>query len=341
MQVLVTGGTGFIGSHAVAAFVAAGHRVRILARRRSRVEEVLGVHGVTVDDVIEGDMADPDAVARALEDCDAVLHAAAAVGVASGSMEAVAGNEAGTRTVVGQAVDAGCDPVMYTSSVAVLYPPSEPVLTADSPLGEPVSAYGRSKVACERYVRELQADGAPVVSLLIGGVYGPDQPHLDSAMRSIVAAASQAMVVTRGGVGVLDVRDLAQILTACLEPGRGPRRYLVGGRFQDWAHWTDLLADVLGRPIRRMPVPGPAMTALGRFLDGAKRLRDFDYPLTYEAALYMTSAVPTDDTATLDDLGVTYRPTTETLADATRWLIAAGHLDARHAPALKLDTSSS
>jgi dihydroflavonol-4-reductase len=337
MRVLVTGGTGFIGSHAVAAFLAAGHEVRLLARRPERVDEVLGPRGIVVDDVVQGDMAAPDAVARALEGCDAVLHAAAAVAVASGDLSTVSGNEAGTRTVIDAAVAAGCDPVLYTSSVAVLYPPRDLVLTAASPLGEPISEYGRSKVACEHYVRELQAEGAPVTSLLIGGVYGPDQPQLDSAMYSIVAAASQAMVVTRGGVGVLDVRDLAQVLTASLEAGRGPRRYLVGGRFQDWSTWTDLLSEVLGRSVRRVRVPGRLMTGLGRTLDVLQRVRDFDYPLTYEAALYMTSAVPTDDSSTLTDLGVSYRPTSETLADATRWLVEAGHLEARHAPALAGD----
>jgi hypothetical protein len=76
------------------------------------------------------------------------------------------------------------------------------------------------------------------------------------------------------------------------------------------------------------------MLGLGRLLDGLKRIRHFDYPLTYEAAIYMTSGVPTDDSAVHDDLGVTYRPVRETFTDSTRWLIEAGHLDAEHAPAL-------
>jgi len=334
VRVLVTGGTGFIGSHATAALLAAGHEVRLMARTPSKVERVLAPRGIVPTEVVPGDMADADAVRAAIGGCDAVLHAAAAVGVASGDLSAVAGNVAGTRTVVGLAVEAGCDPVLYTSSVATLYPTTATMLHRDSPLAEPISEYGRSKVEAERAVRALQDEGAPVVSFLIGGVYGPDQPQLDSSMRSIVAATTQVMVVTSGGVGVLDVRDLAALLVAALEPGRGPRRYLTGGRFLDWATWTDELSAVIGRPCKRVRVPGQVMTTIGRGIDLAKRVRHFEYPLTYEAALYMTSGVPTDDSETLADLGFVYRSTRETLADATRWLVAAGHVPASAAPAL-------
>jgi dihydroflavonol-4-reductase len=334
MRVLVTGGTGFVGSHVTEALLGAGHQVRLLARTPARVATVLGPRGIEPSEVAQGDMGDPRSVQDALEGCDAVVHAAAVVGVASGDMSAVAGNVAGTRNVVGLAVEAGCDPVLYTSSVAVLYPTDQPVLLPDSPLAVPVSEYGRSKVECERYVRGLQAEGAPVVSFIIGGVYGPGQLEPDSAMRSIIAATSQMMVVTSGGVGVLDVRDLARLVVAAVEPGRGPRTYLAGGAFHDWLSWTDVLEQVTGRRIRRARVPAPMMTGLGRALDLAKRVKPFDYPLTYEAALYMTSAVATDDSATLRDLGVEYRPTTETLADSTRWLIETGHLDPAVAPAL-------
>jgi nucleoside-diphosphate-sugar epimerase len=332
VRVLVTGGTGFIGSHAAAAFAAAGHDVHLLARTPEKARRLMAERGIEIDGVHPGDMTDVPAVRQALEGCDAVLHAAASVGVATGDMSGSSVNVEGTKVVVGEAVAAGCDPVLYTSSIAVLYPPSEPVLTAESPLAEPVSEYGRSKVEAERFVRHLQASSAPVVSFLISGVYGPDQPQLDSAMTSIVAATSQAMVVTQGGVGIIDVRDLARLFVAALEPGRGPRRYLAGGRFVTWAEWTELMSEVAGRAVRRVRVPGRLMMGLGRTLDAAKRIRQFDYPLTYEAALYMTSAVPHDDTATREELGVDYRPILETMTDSTRWLVEAGHLDAKHVP---------
>jgi nucleoside-diphosphate-sugar epimerase len=334
MRVLVTGGTGFIGSHAVEGFLTAGHEVRLLARTPAKVDAVLGARGIEVSEVVVGDMTDPEVVGRALDGCEAVLHAAATVGVADGDMSEVRANVEGTRVVVGQAVEAGCDPILYTSSMTVLYPSPDPVLTLASPLGEPPSEYGQSKLAAERYVRVLQADGAPVTTFYLGGVYGPDQPQLDSGLRGIVAAASQMMVITSGGVGVLDVRDLARLFVAALAPGRGPRGYLAGGPFFPWPEWTKALNDVIGRECRQVRVPARLLMGLGRLLDLVKRVKYFEYPLTYEAAMYMTHGVPTDDSATLADLGIEYRPTAETLADSVRWLVEAGHLDPKWAPAL-------
>src|SRR5215207_8529410 len=76
MLVAVTGGTGYLGSHAIAALAAAGHRIRVLARSPNRVPgalEPLGVDGV---ETMAGEVTDPVAVERALKGADAVVHAA-------------------------------------------------------------------------------------------------------------------------------------------------------------------------------------------------------------------------------------------------------------------------
>src|SRR5215831_6925983 len=76
LLVLVTGGTGYVGSHSIAALVGAGHRIRVLARSPEKVPaalDPLGVHGV---ETAIGEVTDPGAVERALAGCDAVLHAA-------------------------------------------------------------------------------------------------------------------------------------------------------------------------------------------------------------------------------------------------------------------------
>src|SRR4029450_10129684 len=77
LLVLVTGGTGYVGSHSIAALASAGHRVRVLARSPEKVA-ALGPLGVDVGGVepAAGDVTDPAAVERALQGCDAVLHAA-------------------------------------------------------------------------------------------------------------------------------------------------------------------------------------------------------------------------------------------------------------------------
>jgi uncharacterized protein YbjT (DUF2867 family) len=75
VKVLVTGGTGFVGPHAVAALLSSGHRARLLVRDPGKIQQVLEARGVEADDFADGDMADARAVRTALTGCDAVLYA--------------------------------------------------------------------------------------------------------------------------------------------------------------------------------------------------------------------------------------------------------------------------
>lgn len=331
---MITGATGFVGSHTVRAALSAGHEVRLLVRTPSKVDSVLGAGLVDPADVLVGDMTDPAAVTEALEDCDACVHAAAVVGVSGGTGD-LSKNTDGARTVLGQAVAAGCDPVIHISTVAIFVPPTEPVIRATSPLADPRSNYGRSKIGTEHYTRGLEDAGAPIVVFYPGGATGPDQPVLDSNMEGIAESLKVGLPVCGdGGVTVIDVRDLAAAVVAALEPGRGPRRYMAGGAFFDWDGYAHLLQRVSGHALRRFPVSGWALRGMGAGLDLFRRVQPLDWPVNRESTEFMTTMCATDDSPLRDELGVAYRPTEETLADALRWMIDAGHLDARLAPAL-------
>ncbi|TNY34968.1 NAD-dependent epimerase/dehydratase family protein [Thermomonospora catenispora] len=337
MRVFVSGATGFAGSHTVAALLEAGHLPRLLVRDPAKAVRVLAALGVDAGrvELAAGDMLDEEAVGAALEGCRAAIHAAAAVGVARGAGDLMEINVTGTRNVVGGAVARGLDPVVHVSTVAVFVPPRGPVITADDPLGAPRNAYGRSKVAAERYVRGLQDRGAPITIVYPGGLLGPHQPVLDSLMAGLAAALRLVWPLPRGGVSVLDVRDLATALTRCLVPGRGPRRWMLGGRHLTWRRYADLCEETAGARVRRLPVPGPALLAAGAVLDAVKRIRPFDHPLTRDAAEIMIRLAPTDDRPALDALGIELRPIEETLVDALRWLVDAGHLDAERVPLVR------
>jgi dihydroflavonol-4-reductase len=326
VRVLVTGATGFIGSHAVAALRRRGHHVRVLARRPERVAAVLAPLGGPEVEVAQGDMTDPAAVARALDGREAVLHAAAEIGVAGGRGPDGTGNVEGVRQVVGQAAALGLDPIVYTSTVAAHLPTADRTITLGTPLAEPLSAYGRAKREAEELIRAWQADGVPVTTFVIGGVYGPDSPSLGGSSAALLAALGTFMAVPEGGMGVVDVRDLAELLAAAVEPGRGPRRYLAGGRFLTWERWVATLSEAVGREVASAPMTAEELVAMGRQLDELRAHEQVDLPLSEEAAVIMTAGVPTDDTATLAELGGRWRPTVETFRDAVAWLVAQGHL---------------
>lgn len=329
MRVLVTGGTGFLGSHCVEAILGAGHSVRLLVRDRGKVERVFAPRGVSIDDIVVGDVADGSAVGAALAGCDAVLHAAATL---YGGEAVYDANLAGVRHVVGGAVERGIDPVVYISSVGALFPPPGPIATAEDPIGDLATTYGRSKAEGERLVRDWQAKDAAVTTLYPGGIYGPQDPGPSEATRGLRDAIRFAWPITRaGGVSIVDVRDVAALCVRCLEAGRGPRRFMAAGHFVTWPEFAARCERLTGRPMRRIPAPAPLVRLAGRTLDLVRRIAPIDFPLTHEAALFLTQLTPCDSQPTCRALSFAFRSTDETLADAIQWLSEVGELDAERA----------
>lgn len=328
MRVLVTGATGFIGSHTAAALVAAGHDVRILARDPARVAPAIDPHGVEVDVAI-GDMTDAEAVRAALAGCDAVVHAAAEIGVDAGTGPAGTTNVDGVRTVIGSAVEFELDPIIYTSSVMVHLPNDGSTITPDSPLAEPISGYGESKHRAELLVRDWQDRGEPIASFAIGGVYGPQAPSLSNSFAALLSALGLMMLTPPGGSNIVDVRDLATAIARATIPERGPRRYVAGGTYVTWPEWVELLSDASGIPVASQPVTADELIDMGRQFDerraAGEDLGEFS-ALSEEAAVAMISGVPTDDSLTRSELGITWRPASETFADAVAFLRSVGAL---------------
>jgi nucleoside-diphosphate-sugar epimerase len=232
--VVVTGGTGYLGSHAIAALAGAGHRIRGRARSPELGNTAIAPHGVETVETVSGDVTDPGAVERALEGADAVVHAASVFSLdARRADEMRSVNVRGTDIVLGSAHRLGLDPIAYVSSELALLPPAEgEVLTPDSRVGQPSWPYCRSKADSELIARRYQHDGAPVVSVLPAALWGPHDPHFgEGVTRTTNILKGRYPIVMRGGMHVADVRDVAAVLAAVMSPGAGPRSYMVAGHY--------------------------------------------------------------------------------------------------------------
>ncbi|WP_030922613.1 NAD-dependent epimerase/dehydratase family protein [Streptosporangium amethystogenes] len=327
MRVLVTGASGFVGSHAVAALLADGHDPLLLIRNPERTREVLAGVGVTEPIPLHrADVRDTAAVRDGLEQCDAVIHAAAEIGVIGRVGDLAGTNVTGAKNVLGQAVELGLDPVVHISSIGVFVPPTGPVITTESPLSTPRNEYGRSKISAEHYARRLQEQGMPLTIVYPAAVAGPCQPSLDALMDGLRAGLEQGWPITAGGVGVVDVRDLALVLARCLEPGLGPRRFMLGGHYLTWAQLADVCDEVTGNRCRRFRVHRSVLRGAAAVVDAMKLIKEIDYPLTRDAVEMMVTMVRAYDTPTLEALGVGLRPVQETVTDSLRWLAQEGHL---------------
>ena len=333
MKVVVTGGTGFVGSHSVAALLRRGHDVRLLVRNPARVEHALGPLGLdrAVETVV-GDVTDARKVEQALEGCDGVLHAAAVFTLDRRRDDEIAAtNVRATELVLGTAHRLRLDPIVHVSSVSALLPPAGPVLRPDDEPGHPSGIYARSKADAERVARAMQADGAPVVITYPGAVWGPNDPTRGEQVQTVVNFLKSGVIpVTTGGMLVVDARDLGAVHAACFERIRGARRYMAGGEFLTLPRLVEILRALTGRRLLRVPVPAPTMRALGALSDVVQRIAPISLPLTHEAMVTLTGGVPCDDGRTTDELGIVFRPAEETIGDTLGWLHEVGGLTAHH-----------
>jgi UDP-glucose 4-epimerase len=171
---LVTGGCGFIGSHLSDALVANGHRVRILDDLSTGKVE----NKPNSAELIEGDVADSAAVARAIAGADGVFHLAAIASVERGNRDWLGTHRAnltGAVAIFDAARAAGKIPVVYASSAAI-YGDNPDVPLGESAATRPLSAYGADKLGCELHARVAgHVHGIPTVGFRFFNVFGPRQ----------------------------------------------------------------------------------------------------------------------------------------------------------------------
>lgn len=340
-RVLVTGASGLVGAWATAALCAQPERfrVRVLVRSRDKLAKALAPLGVGVDalEVADGDITDPATVARAVAGCNAVVHCA---GLYSADVTELPllrrTNVTGTQIVLDAARAAGVDPVVHVSSYLAMFPVRASVQRADDPVTEPKSAYAKTKAEAERIARRHQDAGAPVVIVYPGAIHGPHDPTFSATPAYLADAIRRdELLVNEGGRPYVDVRDIAELIVKALEPGLGPRRFMLGGPFVRDEEFLQLLCELLQHPVTARRVPGWLLRAIGRIGDLRRVLTGREPQLTYEAACVITRSVPCDDAAAIALLG---RPLTDIrtlLHDLLLWMYQAGHLDAAQAgPAL-------
>ena len=327
MHVLITGGTGFVGGWTAKIIADAGHSIRFLVRNPDRLRTSVARLGVDVSDFAVGDITDRVSVRDALRGCDAVVHSAALVATdPRQTNEMLTTNMQGAQNVLGQSVELGLDPIIHVSSFTALFHPGLEMLTADLPVVGGTDGYGTSKALVDIYARGLQDAGAAVNITYPGMVLGPPVgDQFGEAGEGVKAALQMHAIPGRSAAWlVVDVRDLAALHAALLEPGRGPRRYTAGGHRVPASELANMLGQIAGTPMVAVPIPDTALRVAGALLDRAGRFLPFDTPFTSAGMQYYTQMPASDDSPSERELGITYRDPTETVADTFEAFRSAG-----------------
>ena len=274
-------------------------------------------------EIVNGDATDEGAVAAALDGCDAVLNCVSMVSLKRGDAGKVREvNRRSAEIVLGGAAERGLDPIVHVSSVSALLPGSG-VLGPASPVGDPPGAYMQSKAEADRYARRLQEQGTPVVLTYPTMVIGPDDPTMGEGMATVARVLrGRVPALPPGGMEIVDVRDVAAVHLAAMQPGEGPRRYMVSGHHRSARDLVGELRRVTGRRLPVAPIPTAVAAAACR----VGGLLPFNLPLTTDGLWVLTADARTDDSATRHELGVVPRPLEETLRDTVDWLHSSGRI---------------
>jgi farnesol dehydrogenase len=244
MRILVTGGTGYLGSAIVRAVANAGHEPVVFARRATAAH----LPGRAID----GDIRETPAVTAAAADADAIIHAAALVSVwRKDPSEFDAINVGGLQSALAAARAHRTPRVVYTSSFLAL-PPS------DSPHALTANHYQRTKVAARDVARRAAAEGLPVVTLYPGLIYGPgpatEGDLAGRLLRDHLAGRLPGMIGPEHVWSFSFIDDVAAAHVASATHPNPAREYVVGGVNSPQLALYEFLRVRRGRPLpRRIP----------------------------------------------------------------------------------------
>jgi nucleoside-diphosphate-sugar epimerase len=329
MRILVTGATGFIGSHTVRALVDAGHSVRLLVRNADKARRIWADRPEVLEDIIVGKITSGPATADALRDCDGLVHTAAPVALGfsrTAAKQAARENLRAIKLLIEAGLERGMERIVHLSSTTVLDCRGREIADERAPVVESGDAYARSKAAPERRVRELQEQGAPISIVYPPGVVGPDDPGLSEGMAGLAGQLQAGVMVTSSGFQLVDVRDLAEVHLRLIERKPAVGRYVVASRYMPWEEFATLLDESAGIRLPRFRLPGRGVRAIGAAGDLLRRFVAVDPAISREATRFATQWVEFDPSTAIEELGMQFRDPRETLDDAVRWLAEAGHI---------------
>ncbi len=334
MNCFVTGATGFIGANLVSELQARGHRVKALLRPGS---DPRGLEGAAFERV-EGDVSQAERLREAMRGCQWCFHVAASYHLwLPDYVPMYAANVEGTRTVLQSAAAAGCERIVYTSTVGCIGLPRPDAAGKIVPTDEttPVSEaqmsnhYKRSKWQAEQVALGLAREGLPVVIVNPSAPIGPRDVKPTPTGQVIVDFLNRAMpAYLDTGLNYVHVRDVAAGHILAAEKGRAGERYILGNAEGNWTmregfavleeltgipapktripYWVALLAAYVNETVSRLsgkppraPLAGVRMAKYKMFFNAAKAIRELGLPQT---------------------------PPRQALADAVEWFRANGYV---------------
>jgi len=327
MLILVTGATGFVGSHVARLLAERGDRVRVLVRPTSRLK---ALEGVRVEPV-EGDLRDAASLTRAMDGVNRVFHVAADYRLWTQHPEEIyESNVGGTKRLLEAAYKAGVERFVYTSTVATIAVPRHGALPDESTaasIDEMIGHYKRSKFQAEQVAIEAARAGAPVVIVNPTAPVGPGDwkpTPTGKIILDFLTGKMPAYVDT--GLNVAPVEDVAAGHLLAAEKGRFGERYILGGRNMTLKEILDALAPIARRPAPRVRLPHAVALAAGYADEFISRIAGREPKIPVEGVKMSRHRMFVETGKAERELGYVHSSVESALERAVRWYEQNGYI---------------
>lgn len=324
-MILVSGGTGLVGSHLLLALVKGGHKVRAIRRAGSQLDAVCRIFrwyepkGKELFDQIEwveGDVCDPVSLDSAFEGVNMVYHCAAVVSFRRSDADMIGTvNIQGTANIVNACLQHKVSKLCHVSSIAALGT-SEDGRPVDerTPWNSGVkhSPYGLSKFAAEREVWRGIEEGLNAVIVNPSVILGPGEPE-KAGCRLFAAIKKGLIFYPPGANGFVDVRDVVKIMMRLVEKDVFNERFLISGENLSFLELFRRMSAKLERKPPHIEVPAFALQIIWRLNVIISRMLRINPELTQETArnAYIRSAY--DNQKVTERLSYEFLPIEDTI----------------------------
>jgi len=316
MKALVTGASGFTGSHLVKALEQQGHQVVALVRKTSDLSRLSGSQA----QLVYGDITDRSALQTAMNGVDWLFHTAAYVElgiVDAAKMHQI--NVEGTRAVLETAAqNSNLAKLVYCSTIGIYGDTGGRVIDEQFQRQQVgfSSAYDSTKYEAQQLVNQVAAQGLPVVSLMPSGIFGADDPHFGPVLQAFLNGKLKLWAGGERITGIVHVDDLVAAMILAAQKASPGAQYIISTGDMTTRAMFDFFSRETGIPAP-WEVPKPLVQLAGNLLDPIGRLSGWQPPISRERVHYIYErCVRVDGSKARDELGWQPRSTEQTLRDS-------------------------